>query len=1226
MPRRSLRAGTLLLMALLLAPSLVQAQGLNATINGSVLDPSGAAVPNVELTLTHVTTGVTAKTTSGSDGLYSFPNLVPGEYELKASAPGFRDFVQRGIKVNINTIARVDARLELGTAVQTVEVSANASPLNFENAVRQEGITPETLQELPLIVSERPRSAASFAILMPGVTTGGQANPFDSRINGGLQSGDEAIVDGVSMQQGLMSQTGMISIFQDFGYSPDMVSEIKILTANYEPQYGSSTSSQIIAITKSGTNEFHGNAYAFERNTVLNARQFGALNKTDSNGNEISGTARPKNLQHDLGASIGGPIKIKPFWGGRKKAYFYVNFEAFRQAGGATAPTITVPTAKMKNGDFSEWTDENTGALIPIYDPATTVLDGSGNVVSRQQFMGCDGLHPNVICMSDINPATGQPYSQSLAMKWLGFLPDPNLPGVRNNYRVPTAIPDVLLGHTNDWLVKIDANWRDADHFSASVRYQGAAALFNSRLPRPISEEVFTAPQYSFVDRFNWDHTFSPTLLNNFNFGYLDRNEGYGSIDITAAESSSLMGLIPGVASSDFPPRLDFGDGYQSMGNNSGFNTKNRTERPSYIANDLLTWVRGKHTFKFGGEHRRLGENNRTNVNESGTFYFDPNQTGLPGTVSGNAMASFLLEQVSSGNVDYRTASSWYPRANAIIFHFGDTWKVTPKLSLNLGVRWDRFTPSSEKYNRSTFFDPTGANPAAGGRLGRLAIAGSGWGPASFGRRHPEETWNKGFAPRVGIAYAWSNKTVIRTGYGIFYTQAFYPGWGGGISTLGFDSNVSRSSPDGAGYRPAFILREGFNVQPNELPPFLDPGARNGQGLNYRPFDANRLSNAQQWNLTIEHQFTTDFYISTAYVGNKGTRLPSSTAPVNALNPALLNAMGAQLFDTFTDDTSVDGVAAPYTGWAEQLSNVGCAPTVGQALLPYPQFCDQLRGLNENAGNSTYHSFQFKAEKRFSRGTFLLASYTISKLLTSSDHVDQPAGAGDWSGAHGVISPFERQRNKALAYDDVPQVLSIAFVYDLPFGSGRRWASQKGVVDKIVGGWQLSGTFRISSGIPIFFRNFDTCDIPGGFRVGCIPAIIGDPWAQDKSNFDPNKPLFNKDAFELTGRLPGPDGILGNADDTFNYGHGPRITNLRGFGYHNQDFALLKEIPITERVKFSLRIESFNIWNWHIFNRSGEWGDQPFNVNVTSGNFGFWNGGDNVTAPRVFQLGGRISF
>ncbi|HEY7184055.1 MAG TPA: hypothetical protein VIC84_21660, partial [Blastocatellia bacterium] len=422
------------------------------------------------------------------------------------------------------------------------------------------------------------------------------------------------------------------------------------------------------------------------------------------------------------------------------------------------------------------------------------------------------------------------------------------------------------------------------------------------------------------------------------------------------------------------------------------------------------------------------------------------------------------------------------------------------------------------------------------------------------------------------------------------------PGWGGGIATDGFNANPSFSSSQG-GLIPAFILSEG-PPQNFARPPFLDSGFLNGQNAPlYRPIDANRLPYTQQWNLTIEHQASKTITVSAAYVGSKGTRLISRLNPLNALNPKLLTQYGSRLNDEFAPgQTSLDGVPVPYTGWVDQMQ--ACPPSVAQALLPYPQYCGNIYGINENNGNSTYHSLQLKAEKRFSRGLWFLTSYTYSKLLTNADS-NQPGTLG--------VSPFEQQRSKGLSVNDIPHSLSIATTYDLPFGKGQRWLNGGGAVNRLVGGWKLSSILRFGSGTPFAFSS-SFCNVPSQFAISCIPGILPgqNPWAQDKSNFDPSKPLFNIAAFEPVSAFESPA----------YYGSGARITTYRGFGYHNQDFALSKEVQITERVSFQLRGEVFNLWNNHTYT--------GFDTDIASGTFGQWNG--SVSPPRNIQIAGRITF
>jgi hypothetical protein len=1194
-------------LCLLLMPVATQGQSMNASISGTVLDATGAVVSGAQLSLTSVATGAVAKTTSSDQGLYSFPNLTTGAYELMVTALGFRDYMRKGITVTLDASVRADIKLQVGTEKQLIEVVANATQVNFDNGEQKHGIDPSTLNELPLIVSGGPRSAASFVTLMPGVTTGAGKDPANARINGGMyDGGDEAVLDGVSLAEGAMSQSGMISAHADFQLSPDMVSEVKVLTSNYEPQYGSSTAGQIIATTKSGSTQFHGAAYDYLRNKVLNATQYGA-------------DAKPKNNQNDFGANFGGPVKIPGLWSDRVKTFFYVNYEGFRIRGGINRPTLSIPSLQERQGDFTDWVDQD-GNLIPIFDPATLRSNpgfdpnqavGPANLpYLRDQFMGCDGNSPNVICSSDPR------LQNSLALQWFKFLPNPTSPGPLHNYLVPTPVPNTLSSGQNNWLIKIDQDRGSSDHFALSIYYQYQPPQLYSQLPPQLATEDMQDPENSSVDRLNWDHTFNPNLLNHAAFGYLNRHEAYGSI---SAKYVNDLPKIPGVASPDVPPVIGFGDEFDWYGNARGLTSKNLTSRPSYIVNDLLTWVKGRHTLKFGGEYRAMGENNHEGQNTAGEFLFNSGETGLEGLDrSGNSIASFLLEQVDYADVDFRYINRTYPRIKAYILHAGDTWKVTSRLTLSYGLRWEMYTPSKEKYDRFSFFDPSGANAAADGRPGRLAFAGTKWGAASFGRDYPELLWKKGFGPRIGLAYALQSNTVVRSGYGIFYSQAFFPGWRGGIGVdggitgqAGFAATPSVGSSV-AGMVAAFRLSNGFpqNFTP---PPFIDSGYLNGQDIFYRPIGANRLPYSQQWNLTIEHQFPKDMFLSLGYVGNKGTRLLSAVDPRNAVNPQYLS-MGQALNDTFgSTDSEVDGIPAPYPGWADQLNNLGlCSPTVAQALLPYPQYCSSLQGLNENEGNSTFHSLQAKFEKRFSGGTYLLTSYTFSKLLSSTDSVQEAIGANP--GAHGGISPFQKWRNKGLSYSDVPHTLAIAGVYDLPFGRGRRFLNSGGALNAIVGGWSLSSTFRFTSGMPLWFRA-GNCNIPGPFQMGCFPAILpgANPWAQEKSHLNPSLPLFNVDAFEPA-----------SAFDNFYSGTGSRMTTLRGFGYKNQDVSLTKYISIGERVKVELRGEFFNVWNNHFFTNPGSWGSMGFGNDISSPDFGMWDG--SVSDPRNGQVGLRISF
>ncbi len=1162
-------------MVLLSLSVVAWPQSQNASLSGQVTDESGASVPHATVTVTDLERQSTLNVQSDGNGLYSFPNLPPGSYETSATAQGFKTSVQKGITLLATQTVRVDLVLKIGDSVQRVEVVANASQLNYDNAVREEGVSPDTILQLPLVVSGGIRDSSQFIAFQPGINTGTSTSGFNARINGGLKMGDEAIMDGVSMQEGTMAQSGTVA-FADYRMTPDMVSEIRVLTSSYQPEYGTSTGGQIIATSKAGGEQFHGAAFEYLRNRDLNALQF--TNKRQP------GDQRPKDNESQFGFNIGGPAKIPylPFvYGNRHKTYFFADFEFFRIVGGASRPTYTIPSAKERAGDFSDWTDTK-GNLIPIYDPNTTLVNGDGTV-SRTPF-------PN-------NAIPSNRFSQQ-ALLYLKYLPTPTSGGAINNYLAPQPVPDSILAGADEHIIRIDHNWGEKDHIFVSSWRQTTPKKYACALPIQLCNSTLSDPQDSWVTRLNWDRSISPTILNHFAYGYLNRNEGYGSINAAYAKD---LPQISGAFSHSYPPAFTFDNGFTTFGSNSGLNAGNKTTRPSHIGNDLVTLVRGSHTIKFGFEYRHLAQVFNSNNNSSGTFNFTAASTGVLNQLSGNPIASYLLGAVDNANVHVYNIPKWGAEQTAVALHVGDTWKVNKKLSLDYGLRWDRFTPSRETSNNLSFFSFS-PNPDAGGRPGSLQFA-------SNSEPYPEKVWNKAFAPRIGIAYTLDSKTVIRTGYGIFFTQAFYPGWGGGMSLDGLNPFPSFASSV-SGLQPAFYLDSGFpgySTASNK-----SPGADNGLRPQYRPTDANHRSYSQQWNFTIERQLGGNTLTSVAYVASKGTRLPSQLLALNVLNPAQL-ALGNQLRDRFTANTSsVDGVPVPYAGWYQQI-NGHCDPTVAQALLPFPQYCSSLTGTNENLGFSTYHSLQMKVEKRFAEGIYLNANYTWSKLITNASSTTQATSNPGATGA--VISPFQLGRNKALSTDDIPQNFAVLAVYDLPFGRGRKFfATTNGFLDRVIGGWSLSTTMKFTSGAPFYFRDSgSTCNVPSQFQAACIPGILPgkNPLAQSLSNYNPNLPLFTPSAFE--------------SNFQYNFGTGQRVTSYRGFGYKNVSLSLSKDVPLNERMRFTLKADVSNALNNHYFTCDGGYSDcQPFNNDLGSSNFGVWNG--TVSAPRTVQLVGRFTF
>jgi Carboxypeptidase regulatory-like domain len=1163
-------------------------QDTNASLSGTVTDASNAAVPGAKLKLVNAATKLESTFVSDESGEFTFRNLTPGTYTLTTTAAGYGSTIQNGIELSINQAARIDVHLKVGGASQTVTVTADTSLINYENPTIEGGVSPETLNSMPLTVAGAPRSSISLATLLPGVSTGGTGNAFNSRVNGGIVTGDEALLDGATMTEGYMNQSGMVSLQGDFQMSPDMVSEVKVLSANYDPQYGSTTSGQLIVVSKGGGDEFHGAAFEYLRNDALNAFKYGTP----------SGTRKSPDKENNYGANIGGPIRIPGLYGAnsRLKGYFYFNWEAFKQHGGSNPNTLSIASLRARNGDFSGFKDSN-GNMIPIYNPKT-----------GQPF-------PN----NQIDPSLEDP----IAKAWIAQMPQPTNDGEINNYLVPKSGQGSLVNGENVYMSRVDLGIGNSDHLYYTYWWQFSQPNLNSDLPKAISTAQPANPENSPVQRINWEHTFSEKMTNHFTIGYLNRNEGYYSLNLGAQLPS-----VQGVANSSYLPQFNFGSDYSQLGNSAGPSALNVTTRPTYAINDVLTRVIGTHTLKAGIEWRNAGGNIHSGSGQGGTFSFNADTTGIPSIASGDAMASFYLGAVGSANVQFLNVPNKYPRQKGWAFHVGDIWRFNPKLTFSYGFRWDTISPSFEKSDHLSFFDPDGPNPDAvgpnGPLKGRLAFAGNKYGQASYGARYPEDQ-KYNFAPRVGIAYTLDTKTVVRAGYGIYVGQAFYPGWGGGMSLDGFNLNDTISEVRGtSSVTPAMYLSQGFPTPSSTSN--ISEGFDNGQSPLYRPLDGNKRPYSSQWNLTIERELPQSFFLSVSYVGTKGTHLPSQNSPINVLNPfsptiqnfATNNGLDSKLRDKFgPGDTMVDGVPAPYPGWYQQV-NENCGATVAQALLPFPQYCGTLTGLNEGHGNSIYESFQAQLQRHYKNGLYALGSLTVSKLYTNASETTQATNAN--SAGTGSISPFNIQRQRAIAADNVPIGGSLAVVYDLPFGRNKQFLNGGGTLNTFVGGWQVSPIYSYSYGIPFSFSS-GNCNVVPQFRQGCLPGIL--PGQQvllhGRNGFNPAKSggqLINPDAFESN-------------FTAFGYtGYGAPVTTVYGPSYKNTDLSLTKNTRIKERVNFQFRANFFNTWNNHYFisGQGGNFGgvSYAFNTTVGSTGFGQWNG--TVSSPRTVQFSGRIEF
>jgi len=1189
-------------LMLFVVAGLCYGQNNDASLSGTVTDTTGAAIPGATLTLTNQATGLSRTANSDATGGYNITAVSPGTYNLSASAAGFKTTIHKGIQLTISQAGTVNIQLPPGAKDQTITVLGGSSAINVTNAQLGGGIAPETLQDFPLIISGAPRSSVTVALMLPGVSTGGTGNAYNAQINGGQVSGDEALVDGATALEGFMNQSGMVSLETDFGMSPDITSEVTVLTANYPAQYGNSTSGQLIVQTRSGGSEFHGAGYDYISNRIFNAYQYGAP----------AGEAKPEDTQNDYGARIGGPIALPGVHGADSflKGFFFFSWEAFKEAGGVNSATMTIPSINDRNGDFS-------GVTTQLYypdDPAKYGAD-AGQPIAYQ------GVE------NQINPI----YEDPIAAAWMADLPTPTSSGEVNNYFIPRSGQGSLTNSENVYFWRIDFNVGDSDHVYFSSWWQRTGINSQSDLPISLSTAQPADPENANIQRLNWEHIFSNSMNNHATLGYLNRNEGYYALN-----GKANLPKVAGTANASYLPTFDM-DGYTQLGNTAGPDAAaNVTTRGTWAFNDVFTKVAGTHTITAGFQWHMAGTTINNSGNQGGTFQFNADTTGnqsCPSTAPcpGNGAAAFYLGAVGNANVSYYNVPATYPRQYAYAVFAGDSWRFSQKLTLNYSLRWDYDSPFKDKYNHLSFFDPNGLNPGAvrtdGTELpGRLAFAGNGYGEASYGAPYPEIPSKNNLSPRVGFAYAITPETVIRAGYGIYFGQAFYPGWGGGMNLDGFNKNYSVNETASGGLQvPALYLQEGIN--PEAVGPTEDISSTfdNGQGAPmYRPLDGNKRPYSSQWNVSIGKQLPGDMGVTLSYVGTKGTHLPSALSPLNVLNPydSAIIGLGPDLAVSYNSPNgpatfAADGVSLPYVGWADQMT--GCAPTIGQALLPYPQYCGSIQGTNEGHANSIYNSFQAEVQRRMHNGLYVLSSLTVAKMYSNGAYSTQSAAAGTGS-QNGSFSPFDSKREWALSPSNVPVTWQISAVYNLPFGHNQRFLSSGGPLNALVGGWQVSPLYRYEWGIPMSFSS-SNCPSPGlgYFRESCVPGLLPghSPFVHGRNGFNPasdGPQYLNPLAFESN-------------FSTYGYtGYGKAVSTVYGPSYQDWDIAFSKNAKITERVNFKFTANFFNFFNNHYFVNQGNGPGNAFNTDVagTGNSFGQWNG--TVSNPRNIQVAGRIEF
>jgi hypothetical protein len=1188
--------------------STIRGQTFYGSIAGTVLDATAAAVPGAAVTLTSI--GTSEKRTMQSDaaGSYTFVNLVPGRYRIEAEKSGFKHFTREPIIVEVQNALRIDIPMEVGAVTQTIEVTAATPLLQPQTSDLGQVVEARTITDMPLN-GRNPLAlvALSAGVVPQGSPSGGNssmgnavgANPFalgDFQIGGG-QAGQSAIfLDGAPSQGSYLNVVTLIP-------TQDAVQEFKVQTNNMGPEWGLFAGGVINLTTKSGSNGFHGAAYEYLRNKVLDANDF-FLNKNHQ--------PVPPFTQNQFGGNIGGRVI-------RDKLFFFSSYEGFRQRLG-TAITGTVPTAAMLNGDFSGLLD-SSGKVIPIYDPLTSVKDTSGNV-TRTQF--CDstvgpctpgGAGLNYIPANRIDPT-----ANILKTYW----PAPTGSGAQfthnNNYTAAMSVG----GDTDQINERLDYNISDKQRLFGRFSYWTLLNLpkdpfKNGICPDRCNETVRTK---QFV--LGHTYTFSPTTILDLRLGYTRyvylRTPLTQGIDLSKFGSNwgalnHQVGYthIPAVCPSGYTvgwcsPAVGVGSGIGAHDDTWSF-------APS------LTKIKGRHTLKMGGELRVLRNMYYQSNSPSGEYDFNNGMTSvnsLTASPTGNSFASFLLGYGSGGSVT--TPSFMAEQLISRGMYFGDTFQATRKLTLNLGLRYDLQGNWSERFDRQVVLLPNATsplssavsaltNPVTGQPFGTLKGAISLVKSSARPSRNSVDMPLTNFNPRFGLAYRWNDKTVIRAGYGIFYLPVDVR-WNDAAHNM-FNNTYSTpwlASLDN-GITPNNVLSNPFPAgiiqPPGRDQAWID---QQGSGLS-GPVPNNPYSYAQQWNFNIQRELPDGTLLDVAYAGAKGTHLPMHSQGINQLPPADMPAADG---GPGTAGYSVADLKAmvpnPFYGLVASGGLTSPTVTAAHLLLPYPQY-DGLDISEPDNRNSTYHSMQLKLQKRFRGGGSILASYTIAKLIsnTNSELNWLEAASPSW----GDSNAYNIRNEKSLDGFDVSQRFVVGYVLDLPFGKGKKYAnSVNRVANKLVSGWGINGVTTFQTGFPLSIGGSGVLNVynsgsPRATRTGATKSTTGSASSRLSQWFDTS-------VFTPT--------------QTYTYGNDSRVEpNLRGPGMNNFDLALFKNTKFgpDEKLGLEFRAEFFNAFNRPQFSppntgccRTAQGGNND--------NFGVISGQYNL--PRIIQFALRFSF
>jgi hypothetical protein len=1193
---------------LMLCAATMSAQNDRGTITGTVTDQGGAVIPNAAVIATNTETAGEFRTQSTATGNYTIPSLVVGRYKLTVELTGFKKFSQENIVINVATTNRVDIVMQVGNASETITVVDEAAVLKTETAEQSTIITGAKINSLPLNFggggggTGNVRSPYLFNVLSPGVADNALGQGDTANVNGLPASTFRVQVDGQDATS--QNDTGWTSTVA--APSVDMVQEFSLQTSNYAAEFGQAGGGFYNFTTKSGTNSIHGSVYEYFTNEALDARRAYTY-------------VRPRSRKNDFGGTVGGPVWIPKIYNGKNKSFFFFNWETYRNKVLAAGSFLTLPTAQMRNGDFSQLqTGKNLGTDIA----GRAILENTiYNPASARQFNGqtiTDPFNGNVIPQSQMDPVALKiqaliplPTNNLITQNWAQ-----NNPNYRRQ-RIPAGKFDQILP--------------DSSHLSFYFSKQDTSQLTNADgLPFPISA-VRVQEIYGNTARLNYDKSITPTLLLHLGSGY----QRFHNPDSSPAESLAYdaVGQLGFKGSATTPsgfPRINGLSGAlgAGMSQSPGPSNANKYFDGAFTSTGTATYIRGNHTFKLGGEFRLNSWTDRNTRGSQGILNFSTNQTALPyaqsstfgSGVVGFGYASFLLGLADSASVN--APQDPQLRKKAWGMYLQDTWKVTRKLTLDYGLRYDLEGQGHEIHYRTSMFGPTIPNPTVNNIPGALVYEGFGQGRCNCNFIN---TYPYNIGPRLGLAYSLDSKTVIRGGFGVNYGAPPAYGYITNQALLGVGFNQLNFTNSSTGFGTAAVtLKNGLIYNPKDLydaslSPGLVPATNNQLGtFNYLLDKNTRPARILQWSIGAQREVLRGLVIEASYVGNRGAY--ESAASLNNLN-----AIPQSNFDKYKIDPTtttgqtlltsrIDSTGAKAAGIPLPYPTFPGSQTVAQAIRPFPQVNGNVNTQWAPIGDSWYNSLQAKFTKRTSHGLSTQGAFTWSKSLIT------PGGT--------INNVFNRKVNKSIAAFDQPLVFNFVVEYETQKYFHNKFA------DRVVGGWTFATLFALSSGLPIasptssnnqnswYFQNTLESRVPG------VPLFLKNLTC-NTGCIDPTKDFVLNPAAWAN---PAP-GQWGTA--------APYYADYRFARRPGEQISFGRRFALGERKAIEIRAEFFNLMN-HIYlanpSTAGPQGaractaggvvgtDGRCSAGTASSGFGFVNPNSPQTPPRNGQLVARITF